>query len=111
MSKFNQKFVEIVSKSKFLSILFLKDFNALTTVLLKTLPVLILSNDAMDMIRIVPVAEGLLHETISFASQKIALMNILEEFSKIAGDLHSLSEKSKALTNATSPAMAVIKKN
>lgn len=99
---FNQKFTEIVSKSQFASILLLKDLNSLTSVLLKTLPILILSNNAIDVLRVLPAAEGIIHGTISFASQKLALINILEEFSKISTDLHSLADKTKCLTNTTS---------
>lgn len=98
-SRFNHQFTDIISKSKFASLIILKDLNSLTTVLIKTLPVLILSNDAMDILRVLPAAESLLHGTISFASQKLALINILEEFNKVSNDFHSLTEKTKALNN------------
>lgn len=80
--------------------LVLKDLNSLTSVLIKALPVLIVSNDAVDLLRVLPAAENLLHGTISFAAQKLALINILEEFTKISTDLHSLSEKTKIVMNS-----------
>lgn len=106
-STMNEKLSEIISKSRFASILALKDVNSLTTVLIKTLPVLLLSNDAMDVLRILPAAEDVLHGTISFATQKLALINILEEFSKVSADLHSLSEKTKQLTSGSSGSNSV----
>lgn len=98
LAKFKENSSQVLSKSKFASFIMIKDLNSLTNVLLKTLPVLIISNDAIDIFRILSTAEGLVQDTISFASQKLALINILEEFSKIAGDLHSLTEKAKPTT-------------
>lgn len=97
-SRVNQKLSDLISKSRFASMFVIKDLNTLTSVLIKTLPVLILSNDAMDVLRVLPAAESVLHSTISFATQKLALINILEEFSKVAGDLHSLADKTKSIT-------------
>lgn len=94
----SDKLSELISKSKLASMLVLKDVNSLTSVLIKMLPLLIMSNDAMGLLRILPAAESLVHGTISFATQKLALVNILEEFSKVAADLHSLGDKTRSLT-------------
>ena len=92
-----QRLNDVINTSKYSYLLVLKDVNSLTSVLIRYLPFLLLSTDAMDILRLLPAAQGLVHGTISFASQKLALVNILEEFSKISNDLYTLADKSKAL--------------
>ena len=83
------KFLTIVSKNKYASLIVLNDICSLTGLLIKTLPLFTLSN-TFDLIKYVPILGSIVHGSISFATTKYTLMNILEEFLQVAYDVNKL---------------------
>lgn len=84
--------VNIISKSAYASLILLKDLHALTSTLIKVLPIFAAAN-AADSIKIFPVVGHIIHGSISFLMTKYALLKILDEFSGVALDISAYIEQ------------------
>lgn len=100
-----QKLANVISKSKYASYLLVSDLNSLTSVLLKTLPSLVIT-DTVDIIKFLPIMGSLLHGSVSYASAKLALLNILDEFSKISQDIQSVLANQKSVQTAAANSLS-----
>lgn len=79
--------INVISKSAYASLIFLKDLHSLTSVLIKILPIFAVAS-ATEGIKFFPVLGHIIHGSMSFLMTKFALIKILDEFSKVALDLN-----------------------
>ena len=81
--------IEVISKSAYASLIFIKDLHTLTSVLVKILPIFAVAS-ATEGIKFFPVLGHIIHGSMSFLMTKFALIKILDEFSRVALDLNDL---------------------
>jgi hypothetical protein len=87
---------KIFAKSKYASLLLLEDIHSLSGLLLKTIPLFAISS-ATDLFKFIPIMGFILKGTISYESTKYTLMSILDEFSKVAMDVHNFIRDQNAM--------------
>lgn len=99
--KVYDKITKIIEKSKYGSYVVLNDMHSITGLLLRTLPMLVIS-DMSDLLKFVPLIGAVLHGTVSTATTKYALLQIIDEFSKIALDIQSIVSDQKMISALSS---------
>lgn len=74
---------KILASSKYASLLLIDDFHSLHDIIVKTLP-LFAVNTVVDLVKFVPIMGFFLKGVVSYETTKSTLIDILDEFSKIA---------------------------
>ncbi len=83
--------VAVINKSSFASLILVRDIHALTSVLVKVLPIFAAAS-AVEAIKFLPLVGHVIHGSMSFLMTKYTLIKILDEISKVALDLHDFIE-------------------
>jgi len=87
----HEDLLAIINKSSYASLILVKDIHALTSVLVKVLPIFAAAS-AVEAIKFFPLVGHIIHGSMSFLMTKYTLIKVLDEVSKVALDLHQFIE-------------------